>query len=73
MMMSLDELDAMKESVKKPEPPSFQYTIKDELEHVNWKLVIAIAFGFLMWYAGTAMLDNFIHTCSKNSPTCEEP
>jgi hypothetical protein len=35
--------------------------------------VIAIAFGFLMWYAGTAMLDNFIHTCSKNSPTCEEP
>lgn len=55
-MMSLEELEAMK-AAKKPERPLFRSTVKDEMSQVNWRLVIAISFGFLMWYAGTAILE----------------
>lgn len=67
-MMNLEEME--KAAASQTRQDTKWPVLKHELEHVNWKLVIAIAFGFLMWYAGTAILDNLIHTC--NPPACNE-
>lgn len=73
-MMTIEEMEKAREAKPAFHPPSFCDELKHELEHVNWRLVIAIAFGFLMWYAGTAMLDNFLHTCNRaDNPACNEP
>lgn len=55
-MMSLEEMEKAQDARKKrPNPPPL--SLKDELSQVNWRLVVAISFGFLMWYAGTAILE----------------
>lgn len=54
-MMSLEEMEKAQGARKRPDPPPF--SLKDELSQVNWRLVVAISFGFLMWYAGTAILE----------------
>lgn len=60
-MMSLEEMEKAQKDFEarklQRQRPMFQTTVKDELRQVNWRLVIAISFGFLMWYAGTAILE----------------
>lgn len=77
-MMSLEEMEKARKDFEirkalKTTAPSFGDTLKHELEHVNWKLVVALAFGFLMWYAGTAIFENLVSTCNPATPSCEEP
>lgn len=32
------------------------------LRGVRWRLVVAIGFGFLVWYTGAALVEDHLHT-----------
>jgi len=62
----LNKLEAARTAMRAKTKPHWRHTEPVKWPSINWRLVVAIALGFFMWYAGTAIMAQLLKAEAKS-------